>query len=241
MKTLPLFTTLLAMLCAQAEADTIAHWTFDPAAPGRDVSGHGHDLQLRGEDSQFVPDERFGGALLIGSQAQPGDVKQGAQAKHNDALNPADAFTIDLWIQPGPEMGNAPTVILIDKKYFFNGQDDPRSTQGYMLRLRRLPDGGWQFDADLGFGTHAENVRSLRFELADGAWSRLTFTYDGASICGFYLNGELLGEATLKNGGGPLAPSQYPLVIGDRNARNHARFPGKIAEVKILAGAITPF
>jgi len=242
------FYTLIALLLGcfmppvlAGPPNILAHWKFEPSDPSHDASGNGHSLTLRGVDTHFISDPRFGGALLIEENVEHGKgLRQGAAAALPATLNPEGAFTIDLWIRPAPELADKDRVMLIDKKYFFNDQENPRSTQGYMLSLRRVGKGGFQIDVELGFGTIAQSTRSALIDLQFEEWQHLIFTYDGVSTCGFYFNGVKIDERKL-TGGGSVAPSQFPVAIGDRSGSNYARFLGKITEVKILDGvAITP-
>jgi hypothetical protein len=88
----------------------IGLWRFDEGAPGKDSSGKGHDLALRGTDSHFIPNGKFGGAMHVEEKAEPGDKAQGAQTKDADDLTPAGAFTIEMWMSPSEQLAGKPTV-----------------------------------------------------------------------------------------------------------------------------------
>lgn len=219
-----------------AGEDAIAIWTFDPSAPKLDSSDNKHDLTLRGQDTRFVADDRFGGALQIGNQNQPGDVKQGALAKPHETLNPLDAFTVELWVRPDAMQPEKPVrMVLIDKKYYFASQDHPDANKGYMISLRKLPTQKFFMEVDLGFGSHSELLKSEPVDLKDEEWSHLAFAYDGQGMVRFYVNHALINERKTK-GKGSIAPSTFPLVIGDRHGSIGARFPGRIAKVKLSRG-----
>lgn len=237
MKTPPLLSLLLALLSlsSYATAETLALWSFAPTDRGRDLSGHENHLQLRGEDSRFIPDDRFGGALLIEEQLQPGDAKQGVQTRRPDKLNPEAAFAVELWVQPtGAWSKNGNRAVLIDKKYYYSGQEFPGVENGYLFSLRQVTD-GVQLEADCGFGTRAERVASDPVVLTPNRWHHLIFAYDGIRTFRFYLNGALVNERTFRTGGS-IAPSKIPLIIGDRYASMTARFLGRIANVRLYSG-----
>ena len=80
----------------------IALWQFDGDEPHLDVSGRGHDLQLRG--AEFVPEGKFGGALESFRGWPEEDVPHQAIARSDPRLTPKGAFTIEMWICPRPEL-----------------------------------------------------------------------------------------------------------------------------------------
>ena len=52
----------MATTAARGQDAVIAHWPFDSGSEAKDASGHGYDLDLRGE-SRFVPGGREGSCL----------------------------------------------------------------------------------------------------------------------------------------------------------------------------------
>jgi hypothetical protein len=213
-------------------ADVVALWHFDDGAPGKDASGHGHDLTLRGKDSQFVADGKFGGALEVDEKTEPGDTRQGATIRNTDDLNPKGAFTLEMWMSPSAQLAGKSYAVLLDKKYYNYASDKPAANTAYILGLRKSGD-QFVLEAQLGFGKDSAIVRSLPQTFDAGQWYHVAFTYDGNGLCTFYLGATRIGQTQLKDRG-PVTPGNYALVIGDRVGSTGWRFYGKIDEVRIL-------
>ncbi len=228
-------------LYAGAEAtgdDVIALWQFLPGEEGKDNSGHGHDLKLRGEGC-FAEEGMFGSCLESFPAGADNDTAQGAQAQHHDALNPSGAFTLEAWFKPKPEMDEHDTAFLLDKKYYHYAKDLPQANQGYCLYLRRTGEDKRKMVAYLGFGKDSVAYNSWDFPVEPGQWNHAAFTYDGAGTGRFFLNGEAFGRATHEGRGG-ITPSTYHLAIGDRYGSTHTGFPGYIDQVRVSNGCV-PF
>ena len=212
--------------------NVIGLWKFDGEMAGRDVSGRGHNLTLRGPDSLYVAEGKFGGALQVGDQNEPGDKRQGAQAPDKDSLTPAGAFTVEMWIAPDQKIIEQPLACLLDKKYYYSTTDNPRANHDYMFLLRRSGTDKFLVEVQLGFGKDSEIVRSAPQSFTFGQWSHVAFSYDGQGDVAIYRDGARIGGTLLKERG---AVSNGPqnLVIGDRVGSTGARFLGKIDEVRI--------
>jgi len=219
-----------------AGTDVMALWHFDAANPGADASGNKHTLQLRGKDSHFVADGKFGGGLLVESKVEPGDSRQGAALETPKALNPSGAFTMELWFSPAEEAAKQKRVFLIDKHNYFYRSDIPRANTGYLLLLQPSKNGKFTVQAQLGFGKDSVVLNSVPQTFAAGEWYHLAFTYDGRGGYHFYLGNTNIGSGQLENRGA-IAPSNYPLVIGDRVGSSGYRFYGRIDEVRLLNAA----
>ena len=221
-------------------ANVVALWHFDADAPGKDASGHGHDLTLRGKDSHFVPDGKFGGGLMVEEKAEPGDTRQGATAKNTADLNPKGAFTMELWFSPDAEQtsSNLKNVFafLVDKKYYNYAKAVPQANTGYLLGLHKSGD-TFTVQAQLGFGTDSAIVTSQPQTFVAGQWYHLAFTYDGKGGVSFYLGNTRIGQTQLKDRGA-ITAGTYPVVIGDRVGSSGQRFHGRIDEVRILNSAV---
>lgn len=214
-------------------ADIIALWKFLPDSPATDNSENGHLLTVRGQDSYFVEDGKFQGALRITDEMQPGDNRQGATTQNSAALNPEGAFSIEMWIQPDENtFKDKSSAYLIDKKYLPKIHKDDSHT-GYMLLLRKAKgQGNYWLEADLGFGETTEVVRSAPNAMEPGVWYHIAFTYDGNGLVTFYVDGYEVGSKQL-DVQGPIAASRQALVIGDRIGSMGARFTGLISEVRL--------
>ncbi|HWL54907.1 MAG TPA: LamG-like jellyroll fold domain-containing protein [Chthoniobacteraceae bacterium] len=227
----PVFAQTRPLTPEEAEGpEVLACWVFDPAAPEADSSPGGHTLSLRGKDTRLVNDERWKGALEIGSGNEPGDRRQGASAGNAPDLSPAGAFTLELWIQPAEALFGTTRAVLLDKKYLFGTH--PEGNSDYMLSLVANPKGGWRLEAELGFEGQSATMRSAFFNPEPGEWMQVAFTYDGKGKGAFFLNGNPWGERLLE-GRGPIHPGERPLIIGDRVGSVSHRFHGRIAQVRI--------
>jgi len=216
-------------------SNVIGLWHFD--GNGADASGHKHDATLRGKDSHFVADGKFGGALQVEDKIELGDKRQGATTKNTQDLNPKGAFTLEMWISPSEQLAGKSYAVLLDKKYYNYASDKPAANTAYMLGLRKSGDDKFTLETQLGFGTDSAIVRSLPQTFEAGQWYHVAFTYDGKGLCTFYLGSERVGQTQLKNRG-PVTPGNYALVIGDRVGSTGWRFYGKIDEVRILNEAV---
>lgn len=218
--------------------NVIALWQFNPGAEGKDSSGHGHDLTLRGQ-SRFVGEGRFGGCLESFPADEKNDKPQGAMAKNDPALTPPGAFTLELWLKSKPEMDNYATVFLLDKKYFHYAKDLPQANWDYCLFMSRTGQNRRRIVAYLGFGEDSAQFHSSEVQLEPDQWYHVAFTYDGAGTGRFFLDGKMIGRQT-HEGRGPVAPGRYNLVIGCRYGSIHSGLPGYIDEVRISNGVV-PF
>jgi len=218
--------------------NVIALWQFNPGAELKDLSGHGHDLTLRGR-TRFVEDGRFGPCLESFPADKDNDKPQGASAKNDPALSPQGPFTLEMWFRPKPEMDDFATVFLVDKKYYHYAKDLPQANWDYCLYLQRTGPNRRQIVAYLGYGKDSMAYTSQPVEMEPGKWRHVAFTYDGAGTGRFFLDGKPVGRAT-HEGRGPIAPGNYDLVIGDRYGSIHQGFPGCIDEIRISKGVV-PF
>jgi hypothetical protein len=217
--------------------DVIALWQFDGGTPGRDVSGKGHDLTLRGEDTHFVAEGKFGGALQVETKTQPGDARQGAQTPDRDDLTPQGAFTVEMWMAPDENLAKQNIAFLLDKKYYHYATSDPRANHDYLFLLRKSGKDQFVIEVQLGFGQDSATVRSTPQIFNAGQWYHVAFSYDGKCGIVIYLNGARVGEAQLKNRGA-ISNGPQNLVIGDRDNSTGYRFAGRIDEVRLSNKAL---
>ncbi len=216
--------------------NVIALWKFDGEGAGRDISGRGHNLTLRGPDSLYVADGKFGGALQVGDQNDPGDKRQGAQSPDKDTLTPQGAFTVEMWIAPDAKMAEQAISMLLDKKYYYGTTDNVRANHDYMFVLRKSGTDKTVVEVQLGFGKDSEMVRSAPLSFVPGQWYHMAFSYNGQGEVAIYRDGARIGHAQLKDRG-VLSNGPQNLVIGDRVGSTGARFLGKIDEVRITTEA----
>jgi len=206
-------------------------WQFDADAPTADSSSHGHSLVLRG-DSRFAEDGLFGSCLE--SFRSENDVAHGALVKNHPGLSPRGAFTLELWVKPKPEFAAEEQSYFLDKQYY-RREGDPRADKDYELSVRALEGGKHLLDAYLGFGADSAHYVSAPVTLPVGEWTYIAFTYDGAGLGRFFVNGRPAGQ-TLWQGRAAVAPGPHPLVIGARVGSSNIGFPGFIDQVRITNG-----
>jgi hypothetical protein len=214
-------------------------WQFLPGQAARDSSGHGHDLALRGQ-ARFVAAGPLGGVLESFPAGEGNDNPQGAIAKDADDLSPAGAFTLEAWFMAKPEMDQAPSVFLFDKKYINYVRDTPDSNWDYCLYLERTGPNRRRLRASLGYGKDSDFIQGPEIVVEPGKWLHLAFTYDGAGRSRFFVDGKLLGKAEVE-GRGAIAPGAYDLTIGDRFGSTHSGFPGFIAQARLCKGIVPYF
>jgi hypothetical protein len=214
----------------------IACWTFDGDAPGKDTSGQGHNLTLRGE-SRFAAEGRFGACLESFPADGTDDRPQGAMARNHPRLTPVGAFTLEAWFKAKPEMENYRTVFLLDKKYYNYARDLPQANHDYCLYMNKKGSGRRQLVAHLGYGRDSASYISDEIDVVPGRWTHVAFAYDGRGTGRFYVDGRDSGQ-TLHEGRGAVSPGHYGLVVGCRYGSTHQGFPGFIDQVRISDGAL---
>jgi hypothetical protein len=202
----------------------IGLWQFTPGAEVDDSSGHGHRLSLEG--AKVRPGGRFGSCLESFCGWPVEDKRHAAMVKSHPTLSPPGAFTLELWIQPKPELGkDYPLAFLLDKKYV--AHDD------YQLMLD-APDahGRRVLHAALGFGDGSSSYYSKPARFEPGTWYHVAFVYDGAGTGAFFVNGRPWGASRIA-GRGSISPGTHPLSIGDRIGSYYHGFPGLIDQVRV--------
>jgi hypothetical protein len=205
----------------------LGYWRFDPGAEAADSSGKGHTLSFAG--AKPVPGGKRGGALESFAGWPVEDKRHAAFAASKPSLTPKGAFTIELWMKPGPQPAAELSPVLVDKKY--------AAHTDYQFRLSTAEKGGARrLLASLGFGEASEGFASEPFT-PGGDWQHVAFTYDGAGEARFFRNGAPIGIVRQPERGA-IASGKHVLSIGDRVGSYYAGFPGLIDEVRICDGAL---
>ncbi len=221
-------------------AQVIALYQFRPGQELVDNSGHGHHLTLRGTAKVIPAGPLPGAGALETTPADPkNDQASGAMTPTKPRLSPAGAFTIELWFQPRAEFAKTANWMLVDKKYIHYDRAQPGANDDYCLFLRRAGD-AHQLVAALGYGTSSSYFNSRPVNLTAGQWVHLAFTYNGAGVGRFYVNGQPAGRQQVADRG-PVAPGKHPLVIGDRVGSTFMATPGLIGQVRLLNGLPAAF
>lgn len=217
-------------------AVVLAYWAFEPGVEGADASGHGHPLAPRGPARFGGGGVAGGGCLECFATGEDRGVAGGAVAKHHPSLSPAGAFTIEMWIKPKPELADAKSVWLLDKKYLDYHKEGSDAHRDYCLKLMAAAGGRRRLVAQLGFGGDSADFGSGGFDLSAGEWAHVAFAYDGAGVGRFFVNGRDLGGSSHPNRGA-VSAGKRDLVVGDRIGSNYSAFPGWIDGVRLLARA----
>jgi len=206
----------------------IALWQFDAGKETEDTSGRGHALKLYG--AKIHPEGRSGPCLESFRGHPVEDVRHAAVAKDHPNLTPRGAFTVEMWIKPKPELAEYPDAFLLDKKYV--SHDD------YQLTLTKADKSGKRgLRMCLGFGADSVSYHSKRFSVETNSWYHIAFTYDGAGVGAFYVNGVPSGGAKHAGRRG-INPGTRLLSIGDRIGSYYHGFPGLIDQVRIAHGVL---
>lgn len=207
----------------------IALWQFASGKETEDSSGHGHTLKFEGVKPN--PNGRFGACLESFRGWPVEDKRHAAMAKNHPALSPQGPFTLEMWIQPSPELdAQYPSAFLLDKKYV--AHDD------YQLILDAPnKQGARVLQAVLGFGDSSSSFYSKPMKFEPGTWYHVAMTYDGAGTVNFFINGNPWGS-TRAIGRGSISPGRHFLSIGDRVGSLYHGFPGRIDQVRICRGAL---
>lgn len=128
---------------------------------------------------------------------------------------------------------------LIDKKYINYARETPDANSDYCLCLtgsgmnRRLV-------AHLGYETSSATYTSNQFAVDPDRWMHVAFTYDGAGVGRFFVDGKSMGK-TVHEGRGAVYAGRYGVVIGDRHGSTYTGFPGYIAQVRLSNGIVPAF
>lgn len=156
--------------------------------------------------------------------------------KNYPRLTPQGAFRLEFKAQVREPTGKHTRLILWDSNYYMNPyQSREDFKKGFVLFLQRDKKTDlFRPQAFFGFGKTLDSAAGNYFKLEERRDFTLTMEYDGIRNVSFFLNGKLNRKVALKNGG-TLAPSVYPLVIGDRYSGTHSRFDGLIREVTLTA------
>ncbi len=204
-------------------------WKFDSGAETADASEQGNDLKLEG--AQIHADGRFGSCLECFAGFPVEDKRHRATTKRAPGLSPKGPFTLEMWLNPKPELDEKyPDAFLLDKKYV--SHDD------YQLVLGKADKYGTRvLRACLGFGQESSTWNSQPMLLKAGQWSHVAFTYDGRGTGTFFLNGIPFGSRFIE-GRKSVSPGKAALSIGDRVGSLYHGFPGYIDEVRISNGAL---
>jgi hypothetical protein len=210
----------------------IALWQFDGDNPGKDSSGHGLDLTLRGDETKFVAQGKWGGSLQSAYSGRDHDFKQGAAVKVDPTATPQGPFTAEMWIQFDDDADRSPMVVLLDSKWIYYENDGDNANAGFCWVMHLVGEQTRQMMVGLGFGDHSAFINSEPQRFEPGRWYHVAFTYDGKGEVLFYVNGVPTGGDTFE-GGGSLADSVYGLFIGARVSSTNAGFLGRIDQVRL--------
>ena len=176
-----------------------------------------------------------GGRFGAGLESFPGfpvqDKRHGALTDPAPPkLSPKGAFTLEMWVKPKPEFATELRCFLLDKKYVDHTDYQWQITEADKSGQRRL-------FVTLGFGAESKAIYSDPIRLETDVWRHLAFSYDGAGLGSFSVDGRSAGGMKLA-GVGSIVPGTKALSIGDRLGSNYGGFPGFIDEVRISDGVL---
>ena len=186
-------------------------------------------MTRRCKDAVIGAEGRFGGCLECFPGWPVEDKRHRAQVPNHPALSPSGAFTIEMWIRPKEQLDEKyPDSFLLDKKYV--AHDD------YQLILGAADKSGNRIlQANLGFGADSQTYYSQPARFEPGRWRHIAFTYDGAGVGRFFLDGRSWGGGEFP-ARKAISPGKHPLSIGDRIGSYYHGFPGFIDQVRISSG-----
>lgn len=206
----------------------LGHWNFD----GDDPAADNGPAKLPGTivGAAAVKTGRFGGAIESFSGWPVKDSHHALVVASHPSLSPPAAFTAEMWIQAKPDLSQASTVYLLDKKYASNAD--------YQWRLEP-PDtsGARRMAVTLGFGADSDTFATEPLAFPPGEWHHIAFTYDGAGTVRLFRDGSIVGTVSRPGRRGIIAGAN-PLSIGDRVGSSYGGFPGFIDEVRLCSGAL---
>jgi hypothetical protein len=217
--------------------EVIGLWHFDADAPTKDASGHGHDATIQPTNSKFASDGKFGGSLQLSVGEKVIDKPHGVLVADKDDLTPKGAFTIEMWIRPDERLATLKTAFLLDKKGYPYKSDRPHANDDYLLQLVKAPRNQFYLEAQLGYGTDSDILRSQPVTLEAGKWYHVGYSYDGKGGSRFSVDGKEAGFVQ-HAGRGAISNGINRLAIGDRVLSVHAPFSGNIDEVRLINQAV---
>ncbi len=202
------------------------HFDFRSIQDGRvtDLSSRGHDGELEGLDGALpnAVDTPYGKALKL--EKGKG---QGVRVGFARDLACTNGLTLMAWIRPDFVRGHL--AVVANK-----GDTVPnRPASGYRLSVN------WsRIMLDLGFGD-AQGVRliSPEWTLHAGYWAHVAATFDGREMI-LYINAAEVARNSLDEPRA-LAVNRRSFTLGKYFWNNAYPFTGLLADVRILAGALT--
>jgi hypothetical protein len=206
----------------------LGYWRFEPGEVEADQGPLKLPGNLRGGVATSAG--KFGGGLESFAGWPHADEPHAFVVNAHSQLAPSAGFTLELWLQPKPELAKASVAYLADKKY--------ASHTGYQWLLSAPdPGGARRMLVNLGFGDDSESFSTEPIALPAGVWQHLAFSYDGAGTVRFFRNGSLLA-AVSRPGRQGVAAGPLGLSIADRLGSHYGGIPAVIDEVRVCRGAL---
>ena len=187
-----------------------------------DISGHGHDAQLKAEGAlPALVDGIVGKALKFSAGEH-----QWLEVEYAPELDAPARITVMAWVKIAAR--NKAYAIVCNK----GDKSGPPPWPGWRLRVF------WTRAAfQIGTPDGKEYMAvSPEWDVEPGKWAHVAGTYDGRTLR-IYVNGVLRGQAEAPGG---IAPRKGPIVIGNYIGRKDA-YPmdGLIDDVRIYSRALT--
>ncbi len=221
-------------------ADIIGQWIFNADKPLEDASGHNHTIKLRGK-AQIVEDERFGIVLKSTGSIPSADNKQGADAGNHADFTPKGAFAFDFWLNPDEAIRTGNNhFFLLDKKIYHYFREMEKANLGYCCYLQKSGTDQYTIHVNLGFKTNSVVLESRPVHLPVNEWHHLAFSYDGDGTVRIFMDDQMIAKKHFADYKA-VAPSPYPLTLGDRSTSNYSSFVGKMAQFRYYQGVPAEF
>ncbi|MDO5580912.1 MAG: hypothetical protein Q4G69_07235 [Planctomycetia bacterium] len=184
---------------------------------------------------------RSGASLNGGLLPKTFDISKagGYQLFKND-LKLTPAFRFEAQITPGVSVPECEKDLPLQKEgviwdsMYVNYKKEPANqfNRGFQIILRKTGENRWQPTLYLGDGKTTYTIPGPVAEIPAGKSVKLAFDYDAnGSIFWTFADKTRVSQSDCI---GPIAPSRYIPVIGDRYGSNYDSFPGKIERIAII-------
>ena len=242
-----MFASILIILagshvCAAPNDSLVLYLTFDDTRGGtaKDQSLYGNDGTLEGDPQQVKG--KFGNALELNGSTDY------VRIPKSDSLNfDEGSFTFEAWVN-----------LSVDKKTGTSGGRlaNDRGTgaggtlNGWQLKIiNEGPGGKWGFndsgldDATGNYMAYNPGFLVTTADYSNGEWYHVAMVYKAGTGMTFYVDGEVDGEAEVKNYGS--IENDLPVCIGAAIASagvegvNSQFFPGIVDEVRLWKTALS--
>jgi hypothetical protein len=220
----------------------VLYLTFDGtrADIARDCSRYGNDGVIEGDPKRVAG--KFGKALELNGTTDYVRIPKSGSLSFGKG-----SFTAEAWVNLSVEQmtGNAGGRLINDR-----GTGAGGSYEGWQVKVNNMgQDGKWGFndsgidDATGNYGVYNPGWNVTKADYDNGEWHYVAVVYEAGVGLRFYVNGELDGEAEIRDYGS--IDNDLPVCIGAAIAHNGQEgqqsqyFPGIIDEVRVWKIALS--